>query len=505
MKSVSPLAKLSAFIVLVTAIFLISFLAYRMGRNNSISSKATKFRTNVGVFRNLLTDDQFAKLGEEFLMVVSGDQVFLNVHMKDYKQEEAVNKSEFIKQMDIIKAIANSDLIKGKEIVVAGDFNTHFENDASNKQVIKLVDKKFAGRANEDKKLIFEFGVDVEFKPCPFPTSNKMRSWHTVQLEKALVPISATIDHIFTINNKTLNDSMTPKAFVINEKGKLVEITNKDTLTTGPKSIADHALLVRGPFATYNVKMGRADEKGWAEFVNPASRAFLEDEAVKKLADDLLMKHFNTSDIDALKKADSSQYRCVVFDNHLKAEEGATVQVSGNNIVVAFKNIEGKSYKLKFEDDQYALPDLDDAVTADQKAWLDSLIKCLNVEVEGKGSDPKTPKKRYPRAIFMDKAYNLINFWTEFMNNEDIKVNNKSIKQMYQEWHHSSTQKKIPIPKVIEMAKNANKNLKVMFLQEVPADEAEITAMKEELKSIAEIDFTAGADKKGAIVFFKNS
>jgi len=368
---------------------------------------------------------------------------------------------------------------------------------ADDKKKIKVISKNDATK-NNLKSEIYNFGVELDFKPCEFYTSNKMRSWNTAKLEKVMKKVAATIDHILVIRNKTLDDTMASIAYIVDDSGKLVQVTDKDTLTTSLKLIADHALLLRGPFATYNIKSAKI-EKSWAEFTNSTSAAFLQNDVILNEAKSIFKKHMSI-EFDNLPengKGYINNHRCDVFDYHLSPYFSPHIKVEDNE---GKKKVEvffgGLGYVLDLSGEEYKKPKNTDSLAREQEGWLESLLRCLNAKTDPKGNDKFG---FFARDEFLDKGYKYINFLTEFMNSNTIGTNGKSIKQMYTYWYNNIQDHQVAITAVVKEIKKLHKDLKVMFFQEFPKGR---TAQKfaDNLKEIGEIYHK---DDNCAILIFK--
>jgi hypothetical protein len=442
----------------------------------SITSSASTMPTIISDGDTLLRGETLSNIGADTTIVFdqSINTMYISAHLKDYKPSEDANGA-FTKQFTSILNIVHGN--KDKCIVLTMDANTQFETSVHSIQVFS--------KNNEASRKAFVLDSDVYVSAIisEFPTSNKMRSTHTAQINKSLDPVSATIDHIIVFNGKKVIET---KAYVINSAGDLSQITSI-TSTTAPTSIVDHAFVISTmddgtSYGTLNIKGGDVEDKAWAEFVPQCYLPFFKDPIVEARLDELLMHTFkdykNVTLADVKAKNFLSTPRVAIYDINLPNELVPFIAIDGDNINVT---VGTDSYVLtKDASDQYVSP----LVTSGISEWILVLVNDLNFK----------EKNGERRTFLLDKGYLLLNYWYNVQNDAVVLAHGRSLASIFDEWFKSSSTK-TSIGKMVAMAKALHPNLRVIGIQEMPKDVASARAI------IDDIQITAGTYKYSTNIY----
>ena len=377
----------------------------------------------------------------------SSNTLYINAHLKELKPPDPKKADDFTPQMEAILRIVHGN--PGIQIVLMMDANTQFRIEG--RQIIAY--SKDAKKPIEKFNKPFTSPCDVTSVTSTYPTSYKMRGAHTAQLDKSLDPVSAVIDHILIFNSQA--EIRGTDIFVLNPAKDLQKVTDANTATTSPVSIADHALVISSTdsiaYGTLNIKGGNTEDAAWAEFV-------------PKEYFDFFMANKPTIKVGMLKAAfpeslfpevpDVSKPRCSIFDINLPNELTPVVKVDTTTIY-----IEGAGTKAHFtkSGDLYEIAG---PVNPALSEWMAIFLKDLNeldISVKDELREGLREKKR---NFLLEKGYALLNYW-------HIVQTNDPTAPIYDAWYKASKEK-VPISQMIAKAKATNPLLKVLALQELP-------------------------------------
>ena len=379
------------------------------------------------------------------------NKIYICGHFKDYKPTD----TKFIEQMTALIKIVSGN--KEKTVILMADANTQFTIDVDNNSLLVFSKDLETSPTNSSKfkKFIMEDGITITGLISKVPTSNKMRAAHTAQLDKSLKKVTAVIDHIITFNGPTVKETET---YVLNNDPEptLTKVTDRDTMTTSPVSIADHAFVISTSedgisYGTLNIKGGDPHDKAWAEFVPQRYLKDFQSKSAQLREDALLLEAFSPTYSLAQIKAPrfTSTPRMLIFDINLPNEVAPTIDISGETVIVA----SGKSvYNIAKKDDIYS------SNTNPVPDWLEVLIGDLNGD--------KTQRDAR-RQFFFSKGYMLLNYWHKIQNDTEEIADGKSLSSIYKEWETLASHK-VSIANMIVQARKLHPRLQVVSLQELP-------------------------------------
>jgi hypothetical protein len=437
-------------------------------------------------------DMDFRGMGDDVVVLLNKNTtphtLYVNTHLKDYSNKNRIFIDQF---KEIIKFISTH---KEKKCILMMDANSQFRIEGSTLHVFSKDDPAI-GEVIDLEDNIFKGIIS------PFPTSNKMRGIHTAQLNKYLVPVNATIDHIFMFNGNNDNFINTLPYIISNER-ELLEIRDNNTLTISPISIPDHAFVISTDsngisYGTLNIKGGNVDDKAWAEFI-PAEfyNYFMRN---KSYIDSIITDTFSNIETD-LKKITAKNYlsnpRFKLFDVNLSNEDVPDIYINsqtnsikiifGSTIINIVKNCESNIYFSI--DDTSKLKNI-------QVYFIRLLLDELNDETENYNK----------RNFFISKGFLLLKLWYNIQKDTNI-INGGSLSDIFNQWYEK-TKNKIPIHVMIQLAKNLYPNLKVIGIQEMPKEGEQLKKEIEDNvspKCFVYLSYLPSKNTQGAIVVFDN-
>jgi hypothetical protein len=421
----------------------------------------------------LLNGVKIASIGCDTVILFhsSYNTLYINAHLKDYKPGDA----KFPGQMTAILTIISGN--KDKQVVLMGDTNSQFAIDANAFSVYSKNLPALPAKADKFQRFAMEEGVTLSGIISELPTSNKMRGPHTAQLDKSLIKVKASIDHILTFNgNKVTKTS----AYVLNESSELTLVTNADTMTTSPVSIADHALVISkmadaSSVGTLNIKGGDPEDKAWAEFVPQSFLDSFDSLILKARLDELLTESFTGFTLAEIKAPDfTSKPRMSILDINLPNTVAPVVEIDNENINISSSE---NTYILSKQSDVYVC----DTELTPEISWLKDLLKDLNV----KPKEENTSSRDVRRTFFLEKGYKLLNYWHNVQNDKTDLGNGKTLSEIYDSWFTLS-QTKVSIGEMIKQAKRLHPELKIMGIQELPLSLAEASPIIREIEALAQ-------------------
>jgi hypothetical protein len=440
----------------------------------------------------LLEDVALSHIGCDTVILYESEKntLYICAHLKDYKPGDP----KFIAQMQAIQKIANANT--DKTTIVMCDANTQFVIDESN---LVAYSKNLSDVPTDGtKKAIFPSELPLSGVVTPIPTSNKVRGPHTAQLDKSLVPVKATIDHVLIYNGEHVSKT---DVYVLGDDYKLELVTNSNTMTTSPIGIADHALVVSTTesglsYGTFNIKGGNPEDAAWAEFIPQKYNALFQSPEVQARLDTHLAASFPGIPLEKVKESGFlSKPRMGIFDINLPNTETLHVTVVSEEVHVTSG---ATSLVLAKNNDVYE----SSSEAAEESAWLTVLLDDLNTR-----SDEKNSKLRDTRReFFLNRGYMLLNYWHIIQNDAIPVKDGVSLSVVYDEWYRNS-KTKLPIAQVIKQVKNLYPRLRLISLQELPistpAASAIIDAIEHETKSkVYTLPPQEGGATRGAIVVF---
>ena len=418
----------------------------------------------------LLNGVKIASIGCDTVILFhsSYNTLYINAHLKDYKPGDA----KFPGQMAAILTIVSGN--KDKQVVLMGDTNSQFVIDGNSFLVYSKNLPALPAKADKFQRFTMEDGVTLSGIISELPTSNKMRSPHTAQLDKSLVKVKASIDHVLTFNgNKVIKTA----AYVLNDSGELTLVGNADTMTTSPVSIADHALVVSkmadaSSIGTLNIKGGDPEDKAWAEFVPQSFLDSFDSLVLKARLDELLTESFTGFTLAEIKAPDfTSKPRMSILDINLPNSVAPFVEIDGENINVTSSE---NTYILSKQTDVY----LCDTELTPEISWIKDLLKDLNV----KPKEENTSSRDVRRTFFLEKGHKLLNYWHKVQNDTTDLGNGNTLSSIYDSWFTLS-QTKVSIGEMIKQAKRLHPELKVMGIQELPLNLADAMPIIREIEA----------------------
>jgi hypothetical protein len=457
----------------------------------------------------LLGDITYQMIGSDTVICLDIDMnvIYICAHLKDYKPLEDENGA-FTKQFNAIQNIINHNT--DKCIILMMDANTQIQiNHETNHETNHSLINVFSKNGEKDRKtFIFDKKINISACISEFPTSNKMRGVHTAQLNKSLVPFSATIDHILIFNAHKLNNYhigskrsrstfqlthvqilkiktipyvMRTDTYVVNEFQVLNRINSVNTLTTSPQSIPDHAFVISTlsnnmAFGTLNIKGGIVSTNHGAdfEFIPQSYYDFFINPLVKSHINNLLLQTFKDYMVDEILDKDFiSSPRCKIFDSMLPNDLVPLISINNDQLII--KSNVFTFIVSKDSSDNYIKPMIssDQPILSDQlilSEWFDIIIKDLN-----------TPDNNYQiRTFLLNKGYLLLNYWHMIQTDQTILVDGKSLHMIYSEIYIKSN--KLSIGQMIKEAKILHPNLHVISLQEMPFDPKDCLHIIENIK-----------------------
>ena len=447
----------------------------------------------------LLGNITYHMIGSDTVMCLDThmNTIYICAHLKDYKPQDNETFC-FTKQFNAIQNIINQN--SDKCVILMMDANTQIH---LKKNIIYIYSKN-----GEKNRKIFKFNDQVNISAIisEFPTSNKMRGIHTAQLNKSLIPVSATIDHILVFNSQNIRNSIGLKRkrctfnlrhvqrmnikvnpYVIQTYGYVVKPLDSDpdpdpdpdhsvkpsifhridsmkTLTTSPYSIPDHAFVISilsndMAFGTLNIKGGIISNNFRAdfEFIPQKYYNFFMNPLVKSHIYNILNQSFNNYTIDEILAKDFlSTPRCKIFDSMLPNHLVPLISIDNDQLIL--KSNLTTFIVSKDISDNYIKP-LISSDYPELYQWFDILIKDLN-----------TPDNDYQiRKFLLNKGYMLLNYWHAIQTDQTILIDDKSLCKIYTEIYKSSSNK-ISIGYMIREAKIIHPNLHIVSLQEMPSE-----------------------------------
>lgn len=387
-------------------------------------------------------------IGCDTVILHEADTLYICAHLKDYKP----GQDKFVKQMKAILSIVGSN--RDKKCILMMDANTQFKLNATLDAFSKDPDVK--------EPYTFDLPTDISAMISEFPTSNKIRGPHTAQIDKSLKSVKAIIDHIFLFNGK--ETIVKTKAYTLDNDGDLKEITNHDTPTTSPSSIADHAFVISTTssgisYGNLNIKGGNAEDQAWAEFIPYQYVPFFTSTAVKNRLDVLLQTAFDQTSLANVKKSGyTSTPRFSLFDINLPNNMVPRIEIVDKDIYI----IRGEEICVLKKQGAYTA----EGTVSGLEEWIDQLLKELT--------------KPAVEEFFLSKGHKLLNYWY-LVQTDTEPLEGKTLKNVYEEWYTKSTVKKT-IGDMILMAKKSNPSLRIISIQELPNDGRAAQAVLDDIK-----------------------
>lgn len=471
----------------------------------------------------ILGDVTRASVGSDtvFLFNRETNTLFINGHMKEWKAPDAKKPKpdEFSSQMNNLLKVVRTN--PDTTCVFMVDANTQFTLDGG-QLVAYSKDAKGRYVPGETKSTSFSLeGITVSTITSRYPTSYKMRGPHTAQLDKMLKPVKAVIDHVLIFNHKG-RELVKTSAYVLNSSKTLQEITDENTPTTSPVSIADHALVISSlaedalVVGTLNIKGGNTDDEAWAEFVpkeyydefnkddiKQLLKVKMLSEAFPKAVEELESKktvqakeraQLEEKELTLIDILELSKPRCSIFDINLPNHLTPVLKIEGTSVHI---ECDGTDAVLNKNGDLY---ESSGEVNPELSSWVDTLLKDLNeLDPAGKTDEEKNKLRETKRKFLLERGYGLLNYWHIIQTSEPTA-------RIYDEWYKSSKEK-VPISLMIKQAKEMNPLLKVIGIQELPKGLEDCNSLVTEIEGVVSCrvyfydDLAINPTRGGIVVF----
>lgn len=421
---------------------------------------------------------------------------------------------KFITQMVELNKLISHFHNGGWECYVLCDANTQVIRRPSETNILTFYEKEKKKGVYNRVDFAFDFPIIAPFQTesemLANTTTNKMRGYHTAQLNKSLIPASSNIDFSLYIPRKTHLESnfdyvdvdIGITVYKITETRKLA-VKVKHDLTTTPFGISDHAPVITSinssntncVIGTFNIMGGNEDDNGWAEFVPEEYKDFFLSKEVKDKVDLLLLRAFekytfsydvetDESKLSVIKSKNFvSEHRFKICEEHMNPEYVPIVEMNVDDKSIVCSVYTGELCVLKatfrymnFEENvknRYCLDNLDvlskNAPVADITVWIETLLNDLN-QYNKKMTQLENMENQMTRIIyFQEKVLNLLNFYADIVQNDDIVYNSKSLKDIYTEWY-TKKMRKVTIADTLNKLKIRTPDLKLIAIQEFPTE-----------------------------------
>ena len=436
---------------------------------------------------------------------------------------------KFINQMVALNTLVLHFYNLGWECYILCDANTqvcnHIDYNQGRNDSLTFYEKE--QKNGEYRSVCFQFDFPIV---TPFHTekdmlrnwtTNKMRGFHTAQLNKSLVPAASNIDYALFVPRKIDTDKyleMELSSYKLTDTGKLV-LKQRYDLTTSPISISDHAPVVisipitstscttNDCLGTFNIMGGNEDDNSWAEFIPEEYKEFFLSKQVQDKIDMLLLNTFDKycakdDDNDKLtvikRKNFVSEHRFKICEEHIHPDYVPFIKmnIDDKSIVCSVYIVEQCVFeaKLLYSDftenvkERYRLDNLhftSNMVPVEELTkWVNVLLEDLN-QYNKKMTQLENMENQMARIVFFqDKVIPLLNFYATIQTNTEVLYDNKSLYNVYKEWYLKKS-KKVSIANILKKLKRQNRGLNVVALQEFPTEPLLVEKLMRELEEIA--------------------
>jgi len=475
-------------------------------------------------FTSFIVDDEsyfkavnisLSDLGSDTVIVEEQEtkDVFICAHFKEFKMSKplvdlkrngyTLNMNEtlelegqdmkFILQMMELNKVLNH--FHDRNCYIMCDANTQVVQGTQNSLVF------YEKEGNNGLPFVFDQPLFVENKTedqmLLNNTTNKMRGTHTPQINKSFIESKTNIDYVIYKPKEEKEQVMNSFIYILDSNKK---IKNKlpHELTTSSIAISDHSPVVTYVngmdlcLGTFNIKGGNTEDTTWAEFLVEDYKEFFLDEHVQERINLLMVSAFQPnpelltlSTTEILKRLNTKNFvsgeRFGICEVHMNPDYVPSLINNGKNIYASISKDNEKMYSIYFDyqenvKERYTVNytvnrtlEEGDVLHSQVMNWIFVLLKDLS-QYNDKQSEEWNIENQEKRIVyFQERVIYLLNFYCMVQKDRKEIVNDLCLYDIYMEWYLKN-QEKVSILDMIVQLKETNPLLKMVALQEFPAE-----------------------------------